>query len=217
MAENPQGLLKPEPEPKLADYDAMCAYIERVATVDEVKEIRQQAKALAAYYKEALNIENTKRCEQIRIRAERRAGEILREQAKNGERVTHKDAASTRVRRGDQPTLANYGITYDQSADWQRLAAIPKEEFELELESRPGIIPTTGAILAKHYPKPKEPDPLEGVTVEALDTWGRLMDMGKLLVHDPRELFRTMTVPMREDVLRLAPKVSSWLDRFQEE
>ena len=74
-------------EPKLVRYDAMVTAIEQAASVDEVKEIRAQAIALEAYYKEAMNLENERKCAKIRIRAERRAGALLREMGKSGERA----------------------------------------------------------------------------------------------------------------------------------
>jgi len=59
---------------------------------------------------------------EIKVRAERRAGEMLREMGKSHQRnISGKPSAS-----GDGlPTLKKLGLTRDQSSDWQRLAEIP--------------------------------------------------------------------------------------------
>lgn len=199
-------------EPKLVRYDAMVAAIERAASVDEVKEIRAKAIALEAYAKVATNKENERKCSQIRIRAERRCGELLREMKGKERHSGHGDQKSES--RHATPKLTDLGVTKDQSSDWQHLAAIPKEKFEDELK-KPGI-PSTEDVLRSAYPKKREPSPIANVHPSALDMWGRLLDFERygFLELDPNELFATMTEPMREDVLRLIPVVISWLDRL---
>jgi hypothetical protein len=68
----------------------------------------------------------------IRIRPEIRAGELLREMAKRGERQKPGDAIGTnsRVRRPLVPSLTDLGITKSQSSRWQALAQIPNEQRE---------------------------------------------------------------------------------------
>lgn len=62
----------------LVKYDAMCLAIEQAHAVDEVKDIRDRALALQAYARQAQNEELERKAATIRIRAERRAGELLR-------------------------------------------------------------------------------------------------------------------------------------------
>jgi len=59
-------------------------------------------------------------CE-IRLGAERRAGQLLAEmeKARPGPRSLGSDEGS--------PKLADLGITYDQSSKWQQLAQVPEE------------------------------------------------------------------------------------------
>jgi hypothetical protein len=196
-------------EVKLVRYDAMVRAIEQAASVDEVKEIRAQAIALEAYYKEAMNLENERKCAKIRIRAERRAGALLREMGKSGERAkqggTGRNQSQKSHRSTSAPTLSDHRITKDQSSDWQKLATIPEKQFEKELDS--SLFPSTEQILNRVYPKKKEPSPIANVDPVALGLWGMLCDFEryKLLGRDPNQLFATMTDPMREDTLRLAP------------
>jgi hypothetical protein len=66
----------------LARYDAMCAAIAECAKVDEIKDIRDRAKALEEYNRQAQNHEAERQAAEIRLRAERRAGELLAEMSR---------------------------------------------------------------------------------------------------------------------------------------
>ena len=58
------------------------AALEKARTVDEVKDIRNRAEALRVYLKQAADVDMQNWAAEIRIRAERRAGELLREMPK---------------------------------------------------------------------------------------------------------------------------------------
>ena len=49
-------------------------------------------------------------------------------------------------------TLADYGITRDQSSKWQRLAEIPDDEFEAML-AKPGRLPSAESMLRRYQNK----------------------------------------------------------------
>ena len=62
-----------------------------------------------------------------RIRAERRAGELLKETKENGQRKSDGGRESQLLRgTAVAPSLDNLGITRDQSSKWQRLADVPQ-------------------------------------------------------------------------------------------
>ncbi len=68
---------------------------------------------------------------EIKVRAERRAGEMLREMEKAEQRRTAAKGRPKASTNGDaSPTLKKLGVTRDQSSDWQRLTEIPEPEFE---------------------------------------------------------------------------------------
>lgn len=187
-------------------YDAMCRAIDAAYEVDEVKDIRDKARAMEVYLRQAKNTEAERRACEIRLRAERKAGQLLAEKDKavspgwNQYKGRSDDTT-------DQPaTLRDLGISKQQSSDWQRLAAVPEDRFEAAL-ANPDEIPTTAGIIGKT----RKQDPVED---DALWLWGRLLDFERrgLLSRRFEDVCRTMVPHMRETVRELAPKVSLWLD-----
>jgi hypothetical protein len=82
------------------------------------------------------NYEAESQAIKIRLRAERRRGELVKAGKQNGtidagqggDRKSPSD--NTRVK---PKTLADLGISYQQSSDWQKLAEVPEETFEAKL------------------------------------------------------------------------------------
>lgn len=99
----------------------------RNAPYEAVKDIRDKAEAMAAYVRQAKDQELILLATEIKVRAERKAGEMLTQTRINGER-----AGSGGSLRKESPaaTLSDIGVSKDQSARWQALAAMPAEHFE---------------------------------------------------------------------------------------
>ena len=111
----------------LIHLDTIQQAIQKAASVDEAKGIRDKAEALRIYAKQSgQSLEVQNKCAEIKLRAERRAGVILAEMEKN------KGARGKGVRFRDEsaPTLADLGISQVQSHRWQKIASIPQREFE---------------------------------------------------------------------------------------
>jgi len=93
-------------------------------SVDEIKTIRGKAEALRAYAKQAgESLEMQNQCAEIKIRAERRAGEII------PEKIEHGGDRRSESRLHDE-TLKDLDITRTQSHRWQAIASVPEEAFE---------------------------------------------------------------------------------------
>lgn len=192
---------------QLVRYDAMCSAIEACHSVDEVKQIRDKALALAKYAEQAKNTEAERKATEIRLRAERKAGEILANMKDSGDRATGRpDKVSP------ETTLSELGISRDQSSKWQQLAAVSDHQFESALRD-PATKPTTKGILRN-----SKPEPSPRMDEDALWIWGRLRDFERDRITDrePSELIEAMTEPMKADVRRILPSVRAWLRELQE-
>ena len=99
-------------------------------SVDEIKQLRDKAEAYRYALKQAKESpEVIRKAEEIKLRAERRAGELLKEtpKAKGNQYSANSQAVS-------EQKLSDMGITYNQSSKWQKIANIPEEKFENYLE-----------------------------------------------------------------------------------
>ncbi len=84
----------------------------------------------------------------VRLRAERRAGEMLAGMEKNrGAEGVGSNQYEVRFRdeTAPAPTLADMGITKGQSSRWQQLASVPEADFERVLAD-PDAMPSRGAL-----------------------------------------------------------------------
>ena len=125
----------------LIRYDAARKAIAAAHRVDEAKKIRDKAEAVRTYAKLAGDLQLQNQACEIRLRAERRAGQLLSDMEKNpgtrGEGRPRKDGSKIRRSAGCTaypPKLEDIGITKDQSSKWQRLALLVDEStFERAL------------------------------------------------------------------------------------
>jgi hypothetical protein len=72
----------------------------------------------------SLDTQAERQVAEIRVRAERRCGELLKESKDNGTRQKAGDNRKTSNAATSQVTLADLGISRDQSSQWQKLAEI---------------------------------------------------------------------------------------------
>lgn len=181
----------------LIHYDAMCRAIAEAHAVDEVKDIRDKALALEMYARLAQNVEAEAQACEIRLRAERRAGQLLRDMEKLRGRPEKASPATT---------LSDLGVSRDQSSKWQKLASIAEDDFEASL-AKPKA--STTGIIAEH----EDRDPIDK---RGLWLWGRLKDFERegVLDADPEALFENMLPHMQDTTLDLVPRVIAWLERL---
>ena len=118
-------------------YSALSAAVDFQGT----RQVRNLAVAAAAFASEAKDTRLLSRATELRARAERKAGAMLREAAEKGQRATRDGNVNqhSRVSKGATPTLAEIGITRDQSSAWQAVAKLSENEFEAAVETTKAV------------------------------------------------------------------------------
>ncbi len=134
-------------------------FLMRSRDIDEVKDFADKADAIARYQRSREAAEESGIiAAEIAVRAKRRLGELVAELPKAkppGKKIGNTlSPISSRI-----PTLADHGISKEDSSRWQRLAAVPEDKFEEALaESREDKKPITVAAVQRLAPaKPAHP------------------------------------------------------------
>jgi hypothetical protein len=116
----------------MTTYNEMRMALQACLHLDEAVEIRNKAMGLEEYARCAKDKEPLQWVNEIRMRAERRVGELLREMAKTGARELGQggNRRSRSLQGIVKPTLAQFGISGNQSSRWQMLASVSPAKFE---------------------------------------------------------------------------------------
>ncbi len=116
---------------QLVKYEAACRALAECKAIDEVKVWADKAAAMQAYGRMAKDKTLEVDAAEIRIRAERRLGEMIALQ--KGLQGLAKPGPRSVVSNDRIPTLQDSGISKDLSSRAQKLAAVPAAEFEAEV------------------------------------------------------------------------------------
>lgn len=158
---------------QLVRYEAARAALQAAHDVDEVKDIRDKAQAMAAYAKQAKDTKLVEWASEIKVRAERRAGAMLVEMKVNGSRANGtenlkigQESSPESLDGTPEPTLDSLGISKNQASRWQKVAAIPEKAFERAIEQNKqsaGVVTTAAVLRSATMPTraapPKEKKP----------------------------------------------------------
>lgn len=117
-------------EAAITRYDAMRQAIVEARDIDDLKDIRDKAEALRQYAKQAgESLENQNMIAEIKIRAQRRMGEISLElPTAQGTRTDLTSSQGAKKLKGD--ILREAGISKDEASRSEAIAAIPESLFE---------------------------------------------------------------------------------------
>jgi hypothetical protein len=155
----------------LSRYDAACRALAEARTVDEVRGIRNKAFAMQVYARQAKDRTLINDATEIRLRAERRVGELLTEMKERGERETKggdrksKSQPVTLI----PPQLSDLGVSKMQSSRWQKLAEIADDDFEdvVDRAKQRAASALDRAQQLRSKPKPKPKPKRDGADVVA--------------------------------------------------
>ena len=204
----------------LVIYEKMVYAIAECERIDEAKELQNKATALAEYYKQAGNTDAERKVCAIRIRAENRVGELLKELA----RATPAERSPGRPKVGEEiapvaggispyaQALTENNISSQQASRYQALAEVPRDVFEAALAD-PTAKPSSRALVEQAKAAQHK------MPADALWLWGRLRDLERdgYFSKDADALLQPMTDTMRADVVRLAPLAAEFFNRICEE
>ncbi len=118
---------------------------------------------------------------EIKLRAERRAGELLSAMPKNNGQLFRGD---TMIPRDDTPTYTELGVNKQQASRWQRASALPEDVFEQYLAETKGRHEplTSAAVLAlanslRKDARAEPPIDIQPMSADTADLF-RLIDAG---------------------------------------
>lgn len=228
----------------LARVDHARQLLAEARTIDEVKDVRDKAEAIRQYSRTAgMTVDIQNYAAEIKIRAERRAGELLAEMPKRdgGDAMKARSHVDSEL----PPKLSDLGITHNQSHRFQEVAAIPEPVFEQAIAEtkalaqeaiatdhtppREAILSTAGLTrLARQKQAEQEAADVQFVLDSAPDDGGRLAQAttraaysrGVLAVHrlrdlDPDEIAAALREGDAASARWFIRDTRAWLDRLE--
>lgn len=140
---------------ELVQLNGAAGALAGATSLEDIKAIRDKAEAARKYVENArLGLEMQNHAAEVRLRAERAAGELLAKM-----RLAGGDRRSSSAK--SQLRLEDLGITKHQSSRWQRAARVPHEAFERfvrETKESGGELTTTALLtLARRFASPRTP------------------------------------------------------------
>lgn len=156
--------------PEKSLYDQMILAIDQCHLADEVKQMRDKVRAFEIYFHQAQNRTAERKCAEIRIRAERRCGELLIEMREAGELA--EQGGDRRSKSSDSILkLDDLGISPYQSSTWQRLAQVTQDDIDEWFRNSDAekIAVSSARILYDLSPKGKRQPPNKPMPFEQID------------------------------------------------
>lgn len=179
----------------LVRYEAARTALAECRAVDEVKDIRDKAVAMEAYARQAKDTRMMQDAAEIKVRAERRLGELIAQQkATVGLNSGQLLRGSAMEPREDKPTLADAGIDKKLSMRSQQLAAMPDDQFETTIATARDTAQTVSSSMLLMMQKTKSRHPprklteTDRVSLQRLDAVSKsessvVMVSGRLLLR----------------------------------
>lgn len=206
----------------LIKYEAACRALAECKSVDEVKSWSDKSAAMQAYQRMAGDKSLETDAAEIRIRAERRLGELLLLQKQtvglnSGARVSGNKPGAGKA----QPAvvtddrrlrLADVGISKDLSSRSQKLAAVPDEEFEEAIGEWRESVKAEGARVTARLEKvgarelKKNAEKIEKTATDDDDDDGLASDaeIAAVVAHEQAQIDAMLRIAESDDKLKQA-------------
>jgi hypothetical protein len=202
-------------------YEAAKLALVECHRIDECKDWGDKAAALASYAKQSDDKTMEQTAMRIRARAIRRCGELLKEfEATAGVRRAGRGSAagttSARKKAGDEA-----GLTEEQRKDALRVANVPEEDFERQVESDD---PPTISALAEQGKKPAKGVPIyeqQGMTKEEFQAGmyfrGAMVRYVEFTEkYDPKDIVAGSMPDERQQILSNLKQIDSYHKHLRE-
>ncbi len=179
---------------ELVKYNAMCQAIAECHKIDEVAELRNQARAMEVYAKQAMNLDAERQAVEIRIRAERKAGQLMKGMERGQGHRTDLTSVHDKPKSEFSQAKQKSNVSDSQAKRWQKLADIPDKEFEESVKGKE--MPTTSGIIRERLPK-------QDVAMDknAVALWGEMQNFNRIVKEgDLKYLLNELTDSMRTSV-----------------
>lgn len=100
--------------------------LEAAKSIDDLVDLRDQVTAIATYAKASrMSLDNVNAAMEVKLRIDRKSGELLRGMEKAKGTLLRGNTMQPR----EETSLADLGIAKHESHRWQKIAAIPEDEF----------------------------------------------------------------------------------------
>jgi hypothetical protein len=212
------ALITTESVNSVVAYESMCRWIVECEDRAECKDIADKSVALQEYARRIKNTEAERRACNVRLIAERRYGELLKQLVRATPQTANLNGRAgkeppARGAGGSSPyreALDRDGISERKAERLQALADVPQETFDEAIRD-PVAKPSASRLVQEaRDPQPKMPD-------DVLWLWGRMLDFERdgFASKNPAELLAAMTETMRAGAERIAPLMADFFTRME--
>ena len=197
-----------------AKYEAARVAIQECNKVDECKDWADKSAALASYAKQSQDKEMEKLAMRIRARAIQRCGELLGEiEAKRG---GGRKSKGRHVPIDRKSAAEDAGLSPDQAKDAIRIASIPKNLFDEQVDGEDP--PTITALADQGTKKAKPIYEQQGMTKQAFQAGMHVSGamasyLKRISEYDPQDVVDGSTAKEREAIRRNIELIDKYHDR----
>lgn len=174
------------PETMLVKLDHARALLNECRTVEDAKSVGDIAAAAQTYARQAkLGQEAENYAFEIRMRAERRMGEILLVTPRNPGAKGIGPIAVRAIDSNSPPSLPDLGISRNRSSQAQKLAALPVEEFEKVAARETSLTEVKREIKERAREQHREQNRVVVEQTKPVDLWASGAKFSTIVIDPP--------------------------------